>query len=261
MRKYILPILLIYLTIAIIIVCVTYRWTKGSGGTWDDFNKLAVIWVTLLTSLTGAIVSLIVIYKQTSAASKLETQKFQLTTQIEQARSDLSATVSERIERLRSDLAVDAAERTERLKNTLAEDLANKTEVLRNNLAKDLEFLKKRFDAESEAYGILYEAAFFFHRTLSQLEEGRFEAALIKESESMMIKASRHTIRLGKDDVNLWYEIWQEAQYIMETAKEQKSDREALKKLWKERGPDFGKMVNNFEEIAASRYRSLPKSE
>jgi hypothetical protein len=89
--NFVLIIIGIYIILATAIMVLTYRWTTGVSGKVEDFTKTAAIWVTLLTSLLTAVISVYVLYRQKDASTELESLKSQLATNLEFLKSRFSA--------------------------------------------------------------------------------------------------------------------------------------------------------------------------
>src|SRR5437870_3937612 len=129
--KTLLTIIFVYVAIAIIVIVASWYWTIGKGGKIEDFAKVAPLWLTCLTALLAAVVSII--------------------TSVIQAKNQ------------------QALEKTKSL------------------LAINLEFIKSRLSVEREAYQKLYAATIVYYYSLSPLEVGQMNEALIEKAEEQMI--------------------------------------------------------------------------
>jgi hypothetical protein len=266
----------IYLLLGSAIVVLSYWKTVHAGKTFDEFNKTAGIGMTLLTSLFAGVISLIVSKSQQQAAAELEQSKGAIVKEVNRENETFKAALAERLndqtEKLKASLALQVGQQIETIKlgfnkeiellrSSLAKEMARETETLKNNLATNLEFLKARFGLERDAFRLLSEAANHYYYALAELERGTFEQDNVDKADEMMVDASSSTSNLLDDRPKVvWFDLWQVARGIKEQAQKNASDKTALVSLWNQRGPELGRLISDFEEIATLAYRGLPSS-
>lgn len=276
MRTKVIISLIIYVVLAITIVCLVYWRTVSQGKSFDEFSKGAGVGVTLLTSLLAGAISLIVANSQQKAAADLEKSKGEIAKEVNRENATfntaLTTTLNDHTEKLKSDFALEVGGKLEAIRNgfvsqmevlksSLAKEVAKETEILKNNLTTNLEFLKVRFGLERESFRKLSEAAAHYYHGLASLERGTFDSAAVKTAEDFMVDASSFTSQLLDDKPKaVWYDLWQVARSISEVAQSKSTDKEALMSLWADRGPRLGALISEFEEIASLSYRGAPSA-
>jgi hypothetical protein len=199
--KTLVTIIIVFVAIAIIAIVASWNWTIGKGGKIEDFAKVATLWLTCLTALLAAVVSII------SSVIQAKNQQ--------------------------------ALEKTKSL------------------LATNLEFIKSRLSVEREAYQKLFAAAIVYYYSLSPLEVGKIDEALIEKAEEQMINACNYLMFIEEEHKELWFGIWQEARNIADLAKN--SDISKKKEVWRNNVKGFGRKVNEFESIAATKYKEITR--
>ena len=202
MKRYITIAIIIYLLVVIAIPIIVFPYTFDDKGNpdWEVFAKVVGVGATLVTSLLAAITSLLVVYKQSESAERLE--------------------------------------------------------AVKRDLALQLDLLRARSAIETKAYEKLYGAAVTYYYTLSCLEIGEWDETNIRNVESIMISVCCYITALVNEHRNHWLKFWQKARLIIESARRagQKDDR---KEIWRQHGPEFGKMLVEFETIVSDRHKSL----
>lgn len=79
-----------YVAIAIIMVVASWYWTVGIGGKTEDFAKVAPLWITCLTALLAAVISIITSIMQSKNQQVLEKTKSLLAMNLEFIKSRLA---------------------------------------------------------------------------------------------------------------------------------------------------------------------------
>ncbi len=115
----------------------------------------------------------------------------------------------------------------------------------------DVEYIKRRFEGEQNAYLQLLSPCYVYYYTLQLLGRGSYALDALQAADRGMISACGQLAYLGEEQRNEWLRFWQRARKIAGEASDCQSN-ECYRELWKNSVKEFGQLLENVRELAAS---------
>ena len=133
------------------------------------------------------------------------------------------------------------------MKSDLGRSVAGFTEKLKAELAKATDEYKLKLAKRHEAYGTLWAAATTYFSVLQHYQTNEYRAALIRADKACSAAAGQ-TLLVDQDDVDAFYDFYQEATALREKGKQREGIPNGLESIWMSDGRAFGEHYLKLKE-------------